>query len=141
MSSIINEYFDLYYGNGQIHHIKKVYNTICGVIEGLVEEWDIDGNLEETRNYSNNKLLEHVKFHKNGHLWHRYKYYPDKTGYIHELFYKNGQLKETCNYVNGKIEGLLEKWYNNGEFKESCNYVSGKKISTIEIWNKDGTKN
>mgnify|MGYP006106416361 CR=1 FL=1 len=81
---------------------KKNYKE--GKLDGLSEEYNKNGQLEESVTYKEGEEEEEVKY----------------------TYYENGQLKEKETYKDGKKDGQWEEYGDNGQLWSKATYKDGK---------------
>jgi len=108
----------------KIIKFKKTYRN--GKLNGLFEEYNINGQLIERNNFKNgvqDGLSE--TWYDDGILQTRGNYKNDLYNGLYEEWYENGQLMIKCNLRNGQKHGLCEEWWNNGKLYKKYMYTNG----------------
>ena len=90
---------------------KKNYKE--GKLDGLSEEYNKNGQLEESVTYKEGEEEEEVKY----------------------TYYENGQLKKKETYKDGKKDGQWEEYGDNGQLWSKETYKDGKEDGQWEIYN------
>ncbi|MBN1598477.1 MAG: hypothetical protein JW894_09300 [Bacteroidales bacterium] len=118
--------------------IKEIKNNEGIVVEsgpyinetrvGIHNRYDNDGNITETRIYSDNgELLSvgliDIEGNKKG-IWKNY--------------YLDGSIKETGEYVNNLKEGRWTYYFNNGQIEQIGEFVKGKENGTWKWYSEKG---
>jgi len=104
---------------------KKTYKN--GKLNGLFEEYNINGQLTERCNFKNgvqDGLFE--SWYDDGILEARCNYKNDLYNGLYEEWYESGQLMIKCNLRNGQKHGLCEEWYENGKLLDRKKYCDGE---------------
>ena len=89
---------------------KKNYKE--GKLDGLSEEYNKNGQLEESVTYKEGEEEEEVKY----------------------TYYENGQLKKKETYKDGKKDGQWEEYGDNGQLWSKETYKDGKEDGQWEIY-------
>jgi antitoxin component YwqK of YwqJK toxin-antitoxin module len=102
------------YGNNPI--LFKRCNYKNGKLNGLYEQWYLNGHILKKCNYKNNKLHG-----------------------LYEQWYQCGQLAEKYWYKKNCKHGLYEQWYQSGQLWKRFNYKNDMWNGLYEVWNENGT--
>ncbi len=121
------------------NNIKTKYSMNNGSINGLMEEFYVDGSLKATRNYCNgqphgetrtwykNGVLQTFQQFKNG--WHDGEY---------NAWHENGKPMYTSTYINGRRNGEFKEWYQNGKLMSIRNFKMGLQVGEYKAFYESG---
>ena len=118
---------------------KKNYKE--GKLDGLSEEYNKNGQLEESVTYKEGEEEEEVKYiyYENGQLVTKGTYKDGKEDGPYESYYKNGQLNYKTTYQDGVIEdGLFEGYHENGQLRWKGTIKDGKDDGQWEYYDENG---
>ena len=118
---------------------KKTFEE--GKLDGLSEEYNKNGQLEESVTYKEGEEEEEVKYtyHDNGQLKGKETYKDGKKDGPYERYYENGQLDYKTTYKGGLIEdGLFEGYYENGQLYVKITYKDGVRDGPYENYYENG---
>lgn len=105
-----------------------------GLLDGQIEGYDINGNLQYQQNYKEGILHGKTKgYNKNGKLTYERNFSMGNTEGLYRVYYENGQIKYEENYKENRVDGRSlsyledgtleqERVYENGVLKEEYNY-------------------
>src|SRR6056297_1456176 len=99
-------------------------------VDGLKEEW-----------YLNGELVKRIKYYENGQKEYEYYYlngeYHRENGPAFQWWYENGQKQYESYYLNGKRHRengpAYQWWYENGQKEYEFYYLNGEKVSKEEV--------
>ena len=122
--SLISEYADLHYSNGQL--IEKISYK-----EGLpMGEWKFvkeDGSTKKIERYEMGKKNEEwITYEENGDVYYQYWVQDSLISEYADLHYPNGQLIEKISYKEGKKNGKFTGYYESGQTKYIRTYKDDK---------------
>ncbi len=108
-----------------------------GQKEGKEEKFFFNGNLAESRFYTNGK-----KYGIHRAWWNKEQlkseYHFNSNGNYHGVmreWYSNGQLSKEFNYINGKENGAQKLWDATGRIKANYSVINGERFGLIESKN------
>jgi len=141
---------------------KKNYKE--GKLDGLSEEYNKNGQLEESVTYKEGEEEEEVKYTyyengqlkkketykdgkkdgqweeygDNGQLWSKETYKDGKEDGQWEYYHDNGKLFYKDIYKDGNLDGLFEEYYVNGQLREKGTYKDGIEVGQWEYYDENG---
>ena len=119
----LNGVVEKYYDNGQLESRKNYKND---KLNGLWEDWYANGQLKSRKLFKDGKFNGLCEaWDRDGKLWTKATYKNDNLNGLSERWYSNGQLWVRENYKNDKRDGLSESWYKDGNLVESTIYKDG----------------
>lgn len=133
--------------------IAKLATYKKGKLEGIVKEWDDNGNLTGEFEYKNNMANGIIKtyYAGKGVLKERTKFEMGKRTGLWEVFYPNGTLKKKFSYLQDKLDGLSTIWnaegkitfqakfiYNEVDYKTQILWLAKTGESRLNVIEKDG---
>jgi antitoxin component YwqK of YwqJK toxin-antitoxin module len=136
--------WEYFYSNGNIL-LRIPYKE--GELDGTQTFYDEQGNITETRNWKDGKLIEetkpeltpHIEYYPNGNV--KVKGQKNSKGQeegIEELFYGNGNIRIRTPYKGGKEDGIEEWFYDNGNIECRIPYKEGERDGIEEWFDKQG---
>ena len=160
MDSLISEYADLHYPNGQlIEKISYKEGRKNGKFTGYYES----GQTKYIRTYKDDKLEgKYADYTESGQILLKQSYANDLLDGASKEWYLNGEVKVKSSYTAGKLNGgfmsydsLGRKetkgeydmglktgdwltWYPSGKKKERLSYFSGKANGMYSLWDEEG---
>ena len=160
MDSLISEYADLHYPNGQlIEKISYKEGRKNGKFTGYYES----GQTKYIRTYKDDKLEgKYADYTESGQILLKQSYVNDLLDGASKEWYLNGEVKVKSSYSAGKLNGgfmsydsLGRKetkgeydmglktgdwlaWYPSGKKKERLSYFSGKANGMYSLWDEEG---
>ena len=158
--SLISEYADLHYPNGQfIEKISYKEGKKNGKFTGYYES----GQTKYIRTYKDDKLEgKYADYTESGQILLKQSYVNDLLDGASKEWYLNGKVKVKTSYTAGKLNGgfmsydsLGRKetkgeyemglktgdwltWYPSGKKKERLSYFSGKANGMYSLWDEEG---
>ena len=158
--SLISEYADLHYPNGQlIEKISYKEGKKNGKFTGYYES----GQTKYIRTYKDDKLEgKYADYTESGQILLKQSYVNDLLDGASKEWYLNGKVKVKTSYTTGKLNGgfmsydsLGRKetkgeyemglktgdwltWYPSGKKKERLSYFSGKANGMYSLWDEEG---
>ena len=158
--SLISEYADLHYPNGQlIEKISYKEGKKNGKFTGYYES----GQTKYIRTYKDDKLEgKYADYTESGQILLKQSYVNDLLDGASKEWYLNGKVKVKTSYTAGKLNGdfmsydsLGKKetkgeydmglktgdwltWYSSGKKKERLSYFSGKANGMYSLWDEEG---
>jgi len=160
MDSLVSEYADLHYPNGQL--IEKIsYKN--GQKNGKFTGYYENGQKKHIRTYKDDKLEgKFADYTESGQILRKQNYANDLLDGSSKEWYLNGEVKVKTSYKAGKLDGgfmsydsLGRKvtkgeyemglkagdwltWYPSGKKKERSSYFSGKANGPYTLWDEEG---
>jgi len=160
MDSLVSEYADLHYPNGQL--IEKIsYKN--GQKNGKFTGYYENGQKKHIRTYKDDKLEgKFADYTESGQILRKQNYANDLLDGSSKEWYLNGEVKVKTSYKAGKLDGgfmsydsLGRKvtkgeyemglkagdwltWYPSGKKKERSSYFSGKANGPYTLWDEIG---
>ena len=160
MDSLVSEYADLHYPNGQL--IEKIsYKN--GQKNGKFTGYYESGQKKHIRTYKDDKLEgKFADYTESGQILRKQNYANDLLDGSSKEWYLNGEVKVKTSYKAGKLDGgfmsydslgrkvtkgeyamgLKEgdwlTWYPSGKKKERSSYFSGKANGPYTLWDEIG---
>ena len=160
MDSLVSEYADLHYPNGQL--IEKIsYKN--GQKNGKFTGYYESGQKKHIRTYKDDKLEgKFADYTESGQILRKQNYVNDLLDGSSKEWYLNGEVKVKTSYKAGKLDGgfmsydsLGRKvtkgeyamglkagdwltWYPSGKKKERSSYFSGKANGPYTLWDEIG---
>jgi len=160
MDSLVSEYADLHYPNGQL--IEKIsYKN--GQKNGKFTGYYENGQTKHIRTYKDDKLEgKFADYTESGQILRKQNYVNDLLDGSSKEWYLNGEVKVKTSYKVGKLDGgfmsydsLGRKvtkgeyemglkagdwltWYPSGKKKERSSYFSGKANGPYTLWDEIG---
>ena len=160
MDSLVSEYADLHYPNGQL--IEKIsYKN--GQKNGKFTGYYESGQKKHIRTYKDDKLEgKFADYTESGQILRKQNYANDLLDGSSKEWYLNGEVKVKTSYKAGKLDGgfmsydsLGQKvtkgeyamglkegdwltWYPSGKKKERSSYFSGKANGPYTLWDEEG---
>ena len=119
---------------------KEGNRKIVGKIpDGLVKEYDENGQLVGEDNYKNGELdgLSRLYGGKDRHLLLEINYKNGKAR-VWKTYYENGVLRMEINYKNGKRNGIERLYTKNEKLGIESNWKDGKRDGITKIYWEDG---
>ncbi|MCW3083187.1 MAG: hypothetical protein JWP12_553 [Bacteroidetes bacterium] len=115
-----------YYSSGII---KNTENYKDGVVQGAVDNYYTNGNIQTHKNFVNDQLdgLQSV-YYSTGGKHNTYEYKAGKQDGKESSYWKNGTLKYEANVINGKYEGPLDQFYNDSHIMESSTFKDNNRV-------------
>ncbi len=111
--------------------IIKEENFVDGVKQGVIRDYDLQGNLFSEEYIKDNKLVgERKSFYKSGEL-KTITIYQDGQHLSMKVYYENGKLKSETNYKNGK-EGPGRRYNESGKLKRTTKKEWEAFLETLE---------
>jgi len=148
MDSLISEYADLHYSNGQL--IEKI-SYKKGLKDGKFTGYYPSGKVEYVKRYEENKPMgkwkfvredgttkkievyetgkrndEWITYEKNGDVYYQFWDMDSLVSEYADLHYPNGQLIEKISYKDGRKNGKFTGYYENGQKKHIRTYKDDK---------------
>jgi len=148
MDSLISEYADLHYSNGQL--IEKI-SYKKGLKDGKFTGYYPSGKVEYVKRYEENKPMgkwkfvredgttkkievyetgkkndEWITYEKNGDVYYQFWDLDSLVSEYADLHYPNGQLIEKISYKDGRKNGKFTGYYENGQTKHIRTYKDDK---------------
>jgi len=123
-----------FYENG---NIQKTENFKSGILEGLNEEFDENGNIICKGHYEEGNEDGFWFFVTNNYRQEGTFSYGRRNG-IWKQFYDNGQLKFEGNYIDDYPDGKHIYYWENGKRKEERIYIMGKPEGTWRKYDEYG---
>ena len=148
MDSLISEYADLHYSNGQL--IEKI-SYKKGLKDGKFTGYYPSGKVEYVKRYEENKPMgkwkfvredgttkkievyetgkrndEWITYEKNGDVYYQFWDMDSLVSEYADLHYPNGQLIEKISYKKGLKDGKFTGYYENGQKKHIRTYKDDK---------------
>jgi len=158
--SLISEYADLHYPNGQlIEKISYKEGRKNGKFTGYYES----GQTKYIRTYKDDKLEgKYADYTESGQILLKQSYANDLLDGPSKEWYINGKVKVKSSYTSGKLNGSFMSydslgrketkgeyemglktgdwltWYPSGKKKERLSYFSGKANGMYSLWDEEG---
>lgn len=105
-------------------------NFVDNLLEGPVETYYPNGNIESRVNYSANSIKNgpFEIYYNNGNLMEKGSYELDYLNGIILRYYENGKLMSKTNYSFGRVDGLNEEYDLSGNLKPKAKIGMGTMI-------------
>ncbi|MDC1064416.1 hypothetical protein OAP98_00235 [Flavobacteriaceae bacterium] len=129
------EYFD-----DEKTQLKERIDYKEGLKDGLSEEYNKNGQLEESVTYKEGEEEEEVKYtyHVNGQLFSKGTYKDGNLDGLYEEYYVNGQLFSKGTYKDGKEDGQWESYHENGQLRSRGTFKDGNEDGQWEYYDENG---
>ena len=99
---------------------------INDIYNGILREWNDDGNLYIEYKYKNEKKHGHQKrWYPNGQLEILYNFQKGELSGEQKNWHDNGKTKSLIFYKNDVLHGIYKKWNRQGELILSKTYING----------------
>ena len=138
-----------HYNNGVLNGVEEKYdengNLICilsytnGRLNGMFKRYYTNGQLWDETPYANGKKNGVTKeYDADGNLKRDESYSDDKMNGVKKDYYKSGAIKDETTFTSGIANGLAKSYYESGRLCDSACFINGKENGVHKAFYEDG---